>query len=534
MPEIINGIIYGDQNFMIPSHMNCGKFFIDKLLKSKEKIALINGATGETITFGDMVQRIVNTAGALTRLGIKRDDVVGVCSENRMEYLITAIAIWCSGATATFLNSGYSKNEMVHSVNISKPKYVFMSPDTYKNYYETILNTNIVEKFFAFGSAVSDPKLTSFDEFSRTYVDVQHFRPPTDTNGLARTALILYSSGTTGLPKGVKLTHFNLITSGSHPDQVNKDLRCLTIAPWSNTVGIMCTLDNLKNQRTVIFLSKFREEQYLQCIATHKAGLLLVVPPLVVMLTKSSIIQNYDTTSVELMYCGGAPLDLAVMLETKRRFPNLVRILQGYGMTESTGVLTEESTNSFKEGSVGRVALGNIVKVADVETGKTLGPRQEGEVRIKGPSLFGGYIGKNINDDLDEDGFFKTGDICYYDEDGYFFFVDRIKELIKYKAGQVSPSELEALLLQHPAVKDVGVVGKPDPLVGELPTAFIVKKPGVHVTQKELIDFVAGKVSSWKQLRGGVHFIKEIPKVASGKILRRILRDMLKKPVSKL
>nr|CAB3510143.1 unnamed protein product [Spodoptera littoralis] len=533
--ESTRGIIYKDQPCWIPSHMNYGKLAIDRMLRAKDKVALIDGKTGQQITFGEVVQLVVNAASSLIRLGVKRDEVVAVCSENRTEFLITAIATWCSGATVTFLNSAYSKNELEHTISISKPKYVFLSPDTHNKFYNTIVGTKIVEKFYIFGDSVNDPNISKFNNLIKTYVNIDSFKPVSDpVNGLAQPALILYSSGTTGLPKGAKLTHLNLISTVNQPSHITKDLIFLSNAPWSNTFGIMSTMDELVHNRTIVYLTRFNVEQYLSCIQKYRIGVLLAVPPLVVTLTKSPLVQNYDVTTVEIVYSGGAPLDLGVINEIKQRFKGLKHVLQGYGMTEVTGTLTEETDVETKPGSVGKIAIGNIVKIADIETGKALGPRQEGEVRVKGATLFGGYIGKNLKDELDEEGFFKTGDICYYDEEGYFFFVDRIKELIKYKAGQVAPSELEAILLQHPGVKDVGVIGKPDPMVGELPTAFVVKMPGSTVTDKELVDFVADKVSSWKQLRGGVYFVEDIPKTPSGKILRRILRDYLKKPASKL
>uniref|UniRef100_A0A2A4J232 Luciferin 4-monooxygenase n=1 Tax=Heliothis virescens TaxID=7102 RepID=A0A2A4J232_HELVI len=533
--ESTRGVIYKNYSFSIPSHMNYGKMVIDYFMLTKNKVALINGMTGERVTFGEMVQLIVNAASSLMRLGVKRDEVVAVCSENRTEFLITSIAAWCSGATVTYLNAAYGKNELVHTMSISKPKYVFLSPETYSAFYETMVGTKMVDKFFIFGDSVNDTNLLKFNDLIKTYVNVTTFEPNCDPiNGLAQTALILYSSGTTGLPKGAKLTHLNLITSGNQPRHIKKELICLSIAPWSNTVGIVCTMDELLFNRTVLFLARFKEEQYLECIQKYRVGVLLVVPPLLVMLTKSELVKNYDVSSVEYFYCGGAPLDLTVMTEVKKRFTGLKNILQGYGMTETTGGMSEETDVENKPGSLGKVVAGNIVKIVDVETGKTLGPNQEGEVCVKGPTLFAGYIGKNLKDEQDEEGFFKTGDICYYDEDGYFYFVDRIKELIKYKAGQVAPSELEAILLQHPGVKDVGVTGKPDELAGELPAAFVVKFPESTVTERELVDFVAGKVSSWKQLKGGVYFVDEIPKTPSGKILRRVLRDSFKKPASKL
>ncbi|KAI8438594.1 hypothetical protein MSG28_011041 [Choristoneura fumiferana] len=347
------------------------------------------------------------------------------------------------------------------------------------------------------------------------------------TKGRVETALILYSSGTTGLPKGAKLTHTNLIAAAQQKEPC-PDISMLTVAPWCNTLGYITMMRALVNGKEVIYLQKFQEKQYLETVQKYKAQSLLVAPPLVVLLSKSSLVDKYDLSSVQVIYSGGAPLDGGVIQQVKKRLPKLHGVLQGYGMTEATGAVTEETTTDAKKDSVGKVVQGNILKIVDVETRKTLGPGQPGEVCLNGVVLFDGYIGKAKNDDFDEDGFYRSGDIAYYDEEGYFFIIDRIKELIKYKAWQVSPAEIEAVLLEHPAVRDAGVTGVPDPLAGELPTAFVVKQPSHEVTEKDLINFVASKVSPWKQLRGGVRFVNEIPKTGSGKILRRIIRDMLK------
>ncbi|KAL0851121.1 hypothetical protein ABMA28_006988 [Loxostege sticticalis] len=525
-------VISVDVNFTLPSHLNYGTFILERISNLNEKVAFINGATDEKISFGEVAQQVVNVSSSLTKLGIKKGDVVALCSENRPEFLISAIAALCSGAVITFINSSYNKDELVHTMGISKPTYIFMSPNTFKSFHEVIKESRPVCKFFVFGDA--DKRVaTSYDELSRSHVNRQSFQP-VDFKGRVETALILYSSGTTGPPKGAKLTHSGLIIAGMQPTCTKRQLNILSIAPWSNTVGYINTIREIIRGQTCIYLNKFNEATYLRAVEKHKAGLLMAVPPLIVLLAKSSILNKYDVSSVELMYCGGAPLDWSVIMEIKQRFPNLKHVLQGYGMTETTGVLTEEHEGMTQNGSVGRVAPGNIVKVVDIETRQILGPNEQGEVCVKGPVLFEGYIGKDMSEYLDEDGYYKTGDVAYYDDEGFFFITDRLKELIKYKAWQVAPSELEALILQHPKVKDVGVIGKPDQLAGELPTAFVVKK-SEDLTEKEIIDFVASKVSPWKHLRGGVRFIDEVPKNGSGKILRRMLRDVLKEnPRSKL
>ncbi|XP_050362013.1 uncharacterized protein LOC126781197 [Nymphalis io] len=532
-------IIYGDQNFFVPSHLNFGAYILQKILAHNSgQAALINGATEEQITYGEMAQKIVNIASSLSRLGVREGDVVAIFSENRIEYLLTTLAVYYSGAIITFFNNAYTKGDLTHAISISKPKYMFISGEVYKTQYEVIENTKTIQKYVLFDDVPLQSNSIYFKELSEKHIDIKscnHF----DFKGTPQTCMILYSSGTTGLAKGAKINHLNLIVSSQQPMMTDKYLTPLMIAPWSSTMGIIRILKEIAFGRTFVFLSKYNERQYLKTIQKYKIGLLSVAPPLIVMLYKSSIVKEFDMSSVEIIYSGGAPITLESIRQLKTRFPHM-KVLQGYGMTEATGAVTEDLDNAPREGSVGRIVPGNIIKIADPETNKTLGCGEPGEVRIKGLIIFGGYVGRDMQNDFDAEGFYKTGDIAYYDEDGYFYIVDRIKELIKYKGWQVTPSELEAVILQHPAVKDAGVTGAPDTLAGELPTAFVVKQTDAKITEQEIIDYVSDKVAPWKRLRGGVIFLKEIPKTASGKILRRELQALLSKlrpqklPASKL
>ena len=217
------------------------------------------------------------------------------------------------------------------------------------------------------------------------------------------------------------------------------------------------------------------------------------------------------------------------------RFHSNLAITQGYGMSETTlGVMTQvydikQKEINNKPGSVGAILKGVYAKVID-ENGAALGPNQRGELCFKGPMVMKGYIGnEQATEEAIKDGWLHTGDVGYYDEDKQFFIVDRIKELIKYKAFQSAPAEIEAILLSHPKIKDAGVIGIPDEECGELPLAYVVKQPNVKLTEKEVIDFVAELLSKPKHLHGGVRFIEEIPKNASGKILRKDLREFYRK-----
>ncbi|GBP80390.1 Luciferin 4-monooxygenase [Eumeta japonica] len=223
--------------------------------------------------------------------------------------------------------------------------------------------------------------------------------------------------------------------------------------------------------------------------------MLLCIPIVITALVKSTLLDKYDLSSLKLIYSRSTYLHAKTIGDLKQRLPHLKDIIQGYGMTEA-GEPTSESRalRGPRPGSVGTPAPATTLKIVDLSTREPLGPRTTGEICVKGPVLMKGYVGIPREQYLDEEGFLQTGDLGYYDKDEYVYFVDRIKDVINYAGFQTSPAELEAVLLQHNAVKEAGVVGRPDPEYCELPTAFVVRQPGVKVTVQELIDFVAPQV----------------------------------------
>lgn len=247
-----------------------------------------------------------------------------------------------------------------------------------------------------------------------------------------------------------------------------------------------------------------------------------------VFLAKNSSVDKYDTSSISLIYCGAAPLSNELRTNVKKR-TGINLILDGYGLTEGTLSVLKQSKDFCKPGSVGVLVPGYCAKVVNPDTGNTCGPHERGELWVKGSQVMKGYVNdpEATKNTIDDDGFLHTGDIVYYDEDDEFFIVDRLKELIKYKAFQVPPAELENILLSHPKIKDVAVVGLADEDAGELPLAFVVKQEGVLVTDVEIIKYIEQRVSSSKWIRGGVQFVDTIPKNPSGKIMRRKLKELL-------
>jgi len=278
---------------------------------------------------------------------------------------------------------------------------------------------------------------------------------------------------------------------------------------------------------SVVVFKEFEVQTFLKAVETHKVKRLFVVPPLVIFLSKSEVVEDYNLSSIKEIISAAAPLKESTEREIKKRL-NLKLIRQAYGLTETTFavVYSDREEDKWKPGSSGKVTPYNKFAIRDLETGRFLGPNQSGEVCIKGEMVMKGYYNnpEATRMTFTEDGWFLTGDVGYYDEEFNFYITDRIKELIKFNGFQVPPAELEAVLLSHPEIQDSGVVGLPDERAGELPLAFVVKKQGSLLTEVDVQNFVRRKLSQQKWLRGGVIFVDEIPKTASGKILRRKLK----------
>ncbi|XP_061726807.1 uncharacterized protein LOC133532240 [Cydia pomonella] len=514
---------YGSLDLELPVNLNFSEFILNKLVKFKER-TIINGTTEETIAYGDIAQKAMNLAISLSRLGVGKGQVVGICSENRAEFWSAVVGSICTGAAVTTFNMMYTTHELTHVAGISKPKYVFCSPLAYKMHRKTLKSLKFVEKIIVFGDEKPVGTISYNELVSAQNVKYEEFRAA-DVEGPDDTLFILYSSGTTGLPKGAVLTHRNaLISSNAKTIETPQPCVILLITPWFHTMGLMGSLLYLASGRNMVYLPKFEIENYLKCIEKYKVTRLYVVPPILVAIVKYP--KTYDLSTVDLIYSGAAPLTKETADAVKDKFPNVKSVLQGYGLTETALAVTRCTDVDSKSGTVGSVMPGAIIKVIDLKTRKPVGANQPGEICIKGGIVMKGYIGKDRREDFDDEGFFRTGDVGYYDDDGDFFIVDRVKELIKYKGYQVAPAELEAVLLQHPAVRDAGVVGIPDSRAGEVPRAFVVLQPGATATTEELQKFVAEKLSNPKHLRGGVRFVAEIPKNPSGKILRRELRKL--------
>jgi acyl-CoA synthetase (AMP-forming)/AMP-acid ligase II len=322
------------------------------------------------------------------------------------------------------------------------------------------------------------------------------------------------------------LTHHNLVANICQMQGLNyftENDRLVCVLPLFHIYGLVVILNlGLFKGTTIVTLPRFDLEQFLKTISDYRITLAHLVPPVVLALSKSPQVDNYDLSSMKTIFSGAAPLGPDLTQACMSRLN--CRIRQGYGMTETSPVTHSSPADptKVKYGSVGVPAPSTECKIIDLETGAELGPNQDGEVCVRGPQVMKGYLNKPeaTAATIDPDGWIHTGDIGYADEDGHFFIVDRAKELIKYKGFQVAPAELESVLLTHPAISDAAVIPSPDEEAGEVPKAYVVLKG--EATTDEILSYVADRVAPHKKIRS-VEFTDKIPKSPSGKILRRLL-----------
>jgi acyl-CoA synthetase (AMP-forming)/AMP-acid ligase II len=376
-----------------------------------------------------------------------------------------------------------------------------------------------IEEIFVFGEAEGATPFTTLLERDGEVPDVE-INPSEDL------VVLPYSSGTTGLPKGVMLTHRNLVANlcqmeGLDYFTANDTLIC--VLPLFHIYGLVVILNmGLHKGSPIVTLPRFDLEQFLRAVQDYKVTMAHIVPPIVLMLSNNPLVDEYDVSSLHTLFSGAAPLGEALTRACMERLNCKIR--QGYGMTETSPVTHSSPSDpaKVKFGSVGVLAPNTECKIVNLETGEPVPPRTEGEICVRGPQIMKGYLNRPeaTATTIDADGWLHTGDVGFVDEDGHFFIVDRAKELIKYKGFQVAPAELEAILLKHPAVADCAVIPCPDDEAGEVPKAFVVCKG--EVSAQAIMDFVAVEVATFKRLRY-VEFIDKVPKSASGKILRRVL-----------
>jgi acyl-CoA synthetase (AMP-forming)/AMP-acid ligase II len=496
-------------------------FVMHRAAELAGKAALIDVPTGRTVTYSQLADSIAIVAYNLAQRGFKKGEVIGILSPNCPEYGIAFHATATLGGVVTPINPLYTANEIAHQLKDAGARFLVCMPMCLEKAREAAEHAGI-EEIFAFGSAESAKGATPFasllvDNGRASQVEIN---PREDLVALP------YSSGTTGLPKGVMLTHYNLVANIRQMEGLcyfYEDDTLICVLPLFHIYGLVVVLNmGLYTGATVVTLPRFELEAFLKAIQDYDVTLAHIVPPIVLALSKHPVVDNYKMPKLKTIFSGAAPLGEDLTRACMDRLGVVVR--QGYGMTETSPVTHSSPAPplELKFGSVGVPAPNTECMIVDLETGDALPANERGEVCVRGPQVMTGYLNNPdaTAQTIDPEGWLHTGDIGYVDEDGHFYIVDRAKELIKYKGLQVAPAELEAVLLTHPSVADAAVIPYPDEEAGEVPKAIVVLK---HKANAEtILEHVAQRVAPHKKIRH-IEFVEKIPKSPSGKILRRLL-----------
>ncbi|OTB06681.1 hypothetical protein M426DRAFT_318742 [Hypoxylon sp. CI-4A] len=490
--------------------------------------------------------------GLKSQWGFKKGDKLGFFSPNNIDYPPVFFGVlWAGGACST-ANPTYTAKELAFQMKDSGVSGIITQLPVLATVLEAAKTIGLPEDRIILMGDGRDPsgKYKHFTEIraGSGLRSLATQRPRLDPqNDLA---FLVYSSGTTGLPKGVALTHRNVVanlTQLAHVDLLNgiyhtsepdnKGDRQIAILPFFHIYGLTCIgLQSINEGIQAVILPKFDLDKFCKVIQDYKITFASVPPPVVLALAKHPAVAKYDLSTLKWMNSGAAPLGRELVELVWERLT--VPVMQGYGLSETSPVLTKTNLVDWKRynGTCGKLVPNVEAKVVDIDSGRELAPGEgEGELWFKGPNVFPGYYNRPDLQDttFSDDGFFKTGDIGYADAKGNFYITDRLKELIKYKGFQVAPAELEAILLGHDEIADACVVPAHDSArETEVPRAYLVLREGVPRTEEkaaEIAAWVESKVAQHKRLRGGVRFIDEIPKNASGKLLRRVLKDVARK-----
>ena len=493
-------------------------FFRERVTAYGDRVALIDGPSGRQYTYAQLLALSASVANSLLARGIAKGDRVAFVTPNVPEVALAYHGVIAAGAVAMMINPLSTPDELKKYFSVGTPVLVV----TVAMFVDGIRAADPTVPVIVIGDAPAGTEpITALLGASKV--------PPAIDVGPDDLAVMPYSSGTTGFPKGVMLTQRNLIAQVmsldaiGDADVIQRDAPTIAVLPFFHIYGIMAFLTfGLVRGATMITMPRFDMAQFLELARTYKVPTLHVVPPILLGLAKYPGELNLPDVRAALV--GAAPLSAELAAAFTQR--TNATVYQVYGMTEVTGAshLGSQLPARNKPGSIGGLIANCEARLVSPTTGEDVAPGEPGEVWVRAPFVMRGYFEnpEATAETIDAEGWLHTGDIAHVDEDGDFFVVDRVKELIKYKGLQVAPAELEAVLLQHPAIADAAVYPLLDEEAGEIPKAAIVLKAGATATVDEILAFVQERVSPQKRVRA-VAFVDAIPKSASGKILRRIL-----------
>ncbi|MER7637820.1 MULTISPECIES: 4-coumarate--CoA ligase family protein [unclassified Streptomyces] len=488
--------------------------------------ALVDGTDGTTLTYTQLDAFHRRIAAGLADAGVRKGDVLALHSPNTVAFPLAFYAATRAGASVTTVHPLATPEEFAKQLRDSEARWIVTLSPLLAAARRAAELAGGVEEIFVCDSAPGHRSLA--DMLGSTAHE-----PVVDIDPVTDVAALPYSSGTTGTPKGVMLTHRQIATNLAQLEPAvptGPGDRILAVLPFFHIYGLTALMNApLRQGAAVVVLPRFDLETFLAAIENHRITGLYVAPPIVLALAKHPAVAHYDLSSLKYIISAAAPLDANLAAACSQRL-GLPPVGQAYGMTElspGTHVVPVRDMPTAPPGTVGKLIAGTEMRVVSLDDpDKDLGIGEAGELLIRGPQVMKGYLGRPDETAamIDPDGWLHTGDVGYVDDGGWLFVVDRVKELIKYKGFQVAPAELEALLLTHPGIADAAVVGEYNDDNNEVPHAYVVRQQtALDLSQSEVLMYVAERVAPYKRVRV-VTFIDTVPRAASGKILRRELR----------
>ncbi|KAL3704767.1 hypothetical protein TMatcc_008439 [Talaromyces marneffei ATCC 18224] len=514
------------------------------------QVILTDVRTGRRYTFDDLRKLSLHLGSRLQeRLQWRTGDVLTIVSMNAIDIPPIIWGTLAIGGVVSPVNPNFSATELVHYLKVSQSKAIVTQKSQYAKVAQAAEGAGlakdriiVIDDTTEFsGDSIWQPDPYLIPDYKFTSVHKSPITRPKE-----ELAFLVFSSGTTGLPKGVMLSHTNIVANLLQMEAVDAGYldstdRALAFLPFFHiyevdeilSTGITCLINyGLFLGMSTYIMPRFDLESFCNVVQNQKITYVYAVPPVVLQIVQNPIVEKYNLSSIRLINCAAAPLPTELIRTLRTKFGLSIR--QQYGMSECSPCTHSQVHQEGDEhpGAVGRLVPNVTAKYVPIAGEEVRPGRAEGELWVKGPNVFLGYLNNPAatKESFSRDGFYKTGDIGYEDAYGNFVLTDRIKELIKYNGFQVPPAELESLLLGHPAVADVAVVGIPSGQAGsELPRAYIKAKEnsqGDRKTADDIVEYVRVRVVAYKQLRGGVHFVDAIPRNPAGKILRRELTKL--------